>query len=149
MEPITLIVTALSLGISTGLKSAGEEVIKNAYTSFKQFIRDKYEIGFGAWEKNPDSTKHKEVAEEQLKDLGAGEDKELIEKAKSLIDLINTHKPDIITAKNIDIKQIEAGYNIIIKNITTKNATIGIEGLKAGGHIHVEGLNAENDSPKA
>lgn len=88
MDPVTLITTALTLGIVAGLKTTAEQVVKDAYLGLKTLIQDRYKINLNNLEKKPDSEVQVAAIAEQLVDAGADKDREIINIAQMLVEQI-------------------------------------------------------------
>src|SRR5260221_5252154 len=107
MDPISIIVTALVTGAAAALKPTTEQVIKDAYAGIKGLIQRKFgHVDVGVLETDPASKARQAVVQEDLEKTGAGQDEELLSKAKTLLDAIQTHAPDIPTAVGLDLEDI-------------------------------------------
>lgn len=93
MDPITIIVTALTVGAAAGIQATTSEAIKDAYNKLKALIQRKFAgkptatLALVEHEKKPDIWKA--PLEEELRETGAGQDDEIIEVAKRLMALVN------------------------------------------------------------
>lgn len=150
MEPLTLIVTALTLGIAAGLQSSAEQVIKDAYQSLKQLIERRYTINLGGLEGKPDSEVQRAAVNESLADAKADQDEDVLDKAKALIRLIESKQPETIARLNIDITDVEAA-SITVTGVqaTGKGATAEVKArIKAstfGGDIKIGSAAADTE----
>ena len=78
MEPITAIVTALSLGAAAVLKVTTDQLIKDGYTALKTLIKSKLpqaSASVDQLEHAPDSKARRAVVEEDLTKEGAGSER--------------------------------------------------------------------------
>lgn len=147
MDPISIIVTALAAGATNGLKPTVEQVIKDAYAGVKALIQRKYntvvQTSVQSLEQKPDSEPKQKSVTEDLTDAGAANDKELLEKAKSLLDAVKAHDRETAAKLNINFEKIEADYFKLVDawaegdvNVTMKNGKfdkgIDLKGLIAG-----------------
>lgn len=146
MEPITFILTAVTLGVAAGLKPTAEQAIKDAYTGLKTLIQDRYEVNLSGLEKKPKSKAQITAVEESLKDVEADKDAELLNKAKELLDTIKRYDADIATTKAIDFDNIEAGY-VKVKKILAEGTSeaVRMKGVKVKDGIEVEDVTAVSD----
>lgn len=103
MDPITLITTALTLGIVAGLKPAAEQAVKDAYLGLKTLIQDKYKINLNNLEKKPESEVQVAAVAEQLVDAGADKDTEIIEIAQALVEQIKKQEGGIEELDRIQV----------------------------------------------
>jgi hypothetical protein len=109
MDPISIIVMALVGGAAAALlKPTTEQAIKDAYAGIKELIHHKFgRIDIAVLETDPASKARRAVIQEDLEKAGAGQDKELLRKAKALLDAIRTHTPDVPKAVGIDLEDIK------------------------------------------
>lgn len=149
MDPITIIVTALVVGAAAGLKPTAEQAIKDAYVGIKALILRKYEtLSVEALEQKPDSeTKRASVAED-LTDAGAGNDKELLDHAKSLLDAVKTHDRAAAAKLNINLDEVEAAYFKLKDAAGDGDISVNIKRGTFSGGIDMEGLTAGTPSIK-
>ena len=97
MDPITLIVTALAAGASTGalasLQDDAKEAVTSAYVKLRGLVAKRVagnqaaEVALAKYEANP-KTWEAPLADE-LKELGAGADADLVTAAKALMELVD------------------------------------------------------------
>lgn len=97
MEPITIIIAALLVGISSEAKNIGKSVVRDSYNGLKKIIKDKYEISISNLQKNPDSKAQQAAIQESLEAAGANSDVELLEIAKQLLEATNKTEQDLST----------------------------------------------------
>jgi hypothetical protein len=101
MDPITVIVTALSTGATVALTSTAEQAIKDAYAGLKGLLLRKFgkqgdtEKAVEDVERKPDSNGRKETLKEELTTAGAARDAELVGKATELLELLEKKSPGI------------------------------------------------------
>jgi hypothetical protein len=135
MEPITLITSALALGVAAGAKPTAEQVIKDTYLALKTLIQNKYQISVAQLEEKPESKSRINVIAEELIEAKADRDEELIKRAKEFMDLME--KLD----NNIDS---DNKFNLILKNCQNINIFHG-DKTKVGG-INFGGDNSKKKS---
>jgi hypothetical protein len=122
MDPITLIVTALVAGATSGLKGVAGDAVKDAYHALKGAIRRRsgtgadVEVALTRVESKPDVWT--EPLKDVLAEVGADRDAEIVRAAQTLMSLI-------------DPQQAAAGrYQVQIMG--------NVQGLAQGDHQHVE-----------
>jgi hypothetical protein len=150
MDPITIIVTALVAGAAAGLKPTAEKAIKDAYAGIKALIQRKYgDVGLVALEKKPESEAKRASVSEDLTDAGAGDDAELLEQAKALLDIIKQHERQAAEAIGVDFEEIEAEY-LKIKKVRAKDTGVKVRKGKFRGGIEIDEVEAgvRGESPK-
>jgi hypothetical protein len=134
MDPITIIVTALATGAASGLKPAAERVIKEAYDGIKTLIQRKYGgVDVAALEKKPDSKAKQDSVAEDLTNAGAAEDGELLDRAKALIDAIETHDQATAAALGVDLAAVKAAYLNVRKVVAEGTGVKVRQGEFTGG----------------
>ena len=151
VDPITIIVTALASGAAAGLKPTAKQAIRDAYAGLKSLIQRKLGTiaSVDALESKPESeTKRKSVAED-LADAGAGNNVELLDQAKALLDVLKEQEPTTVAAMGVDLKGIEAAY-LKIKKVAATGTGISVEKAKFEGGIDIEDVTAGRggDTPK-
>jgi hypothetical protein len=153
MDPVSLIVSALALGATTGVKEAFSEAGKDAYSALKGLIGRKYpdvEKSVAQLEEHPDSKAQREVVEKELQRVAAGNDDDLRGFAQALIEAVRTKTPEMATAIGIDLKGVNLA-NVNLKDFTVKDG-IGVRMRDSvAGDLNVENLHVEHsgrDAPK-
>lgn len=123
MDPISIIVTALVSGAAAAIKPTTEQVIKDAYAGIKQLIQNKYKgVNVAVLESDPASKSRQGVVKEDLEKTEAGQDEQLLLKAKALLEAIEAHAPDVPKTVGLTLKDIKAAS-------------------LSAGRIHVKGNN--------
>jgi hypothetical protein len=152
MDPVTIVVTALTLGIAAGLKPTAEQAVKDAYEGLKQLIERRYDVDLGGLEKKPESEAQGAAVEESLSDAGADNDEELLDQAKALIDLIKRKTPETAAAHGIDLNDIEAEYLKVKKILAEGQAkAVTMKKVRTTGGVEIEDVSARSEpsDPKA
>jgi len=92
VDPISLIVAALVAGLTSGLRSATQEAVVDSYRALRDRLAGTYGPGVRAsihnLEKNPNSTAEQSALAAQLRQAGAGTERELANLAANLMALI-------------------------------------------------------------
>jgi hypothetical protein len=106
-----MIVLALASGAAAGLKPTAEQAVKDGYSAVKAFIQAKYgRVDLDPLEQKPESDAKRASVAEDLEELGAGTDAELIELARQLADLVQTHDAGAAAAIGVDIANVQASF---------------------------------------
>jgi hypothetical protein len=143
MEPVTIMVTALAAGAAAALKSTAEQAIKDAYAGFKALIQRKYGIAsVEALELKPDSEAKRTSVTEDLTAAGAGNDQELLDQAKALLDAVKAHDRAAAAKINVNLDEIEAAYFKLKDAAAMGDVNIGVKKGTFSGGIDMEGLTA-------
>lgn len=92
MDPLTLILTALTAGATASFKDTANQTVKDAYNGLKVLIKSKFagkpdaEMALVQHEKKPDVWKA--PLEEGLKETGVDRDQDIIAAAQQLMKLV-------------------------------------------------------------
>lgn len=142
MDPIGIIVSALTSGAAAGLKPTAENAIKDAYAGLKSMIQRKYSrIDLLPLENKPESQSKRESVAEDLVDAGATGDQELLDIAKAVIDAVAVHDKAAATVVGVDLEEVKAAY-LDIKKVTTSGAGIRVKKSEFEGGIDIGEVNA-------
>jgi RIP homotypic interaction motif len=93
MDPITLIVTALAAGATSGVMEAASSAAKDAYASLRALVRKRFagrpgaELVLSKHENAPETWQAPLAAE--LSEAGAGRDADLVAAAQALMSLVD------------------------------------------------------------
>lgn len=150
MDPLTIIVTALVTGAVAGLKPTAEQAVKDAYAGLKALIKRRYEdVQLEALEKKPMSEAKQSSVSEDLADSGAGDDRELLDLAKVLLDTIKQHEEETASAIGVDFEEIEAAY-LKIDEVRATGIGVKVRKGKFSGGIELGPVTAggEGKPPK-
>jgi hypothetical protein len=133
MDPISIIVTALVLGATANLKSTAAGAVKDAYARLKIGIRQKYPpLDVSLLESDPTSALQQNAIKEELQEMEAGQDEELLQLAQALLKAIADYAPETAAAGNIKLHDIIAA------------ATLYLTGIEASDDVEQAG---ESDEP--
>ncbi len=97
MDPVTMIVTAVTAGAVVAARDVTAQAVKDGYAGFKALIvrkfGDKPDVldAVEEVEKKPDSKGRQETLKEELAAAGAGGDADLLRQAQALLDLLKEH----------------------------------------------------------
>ena len=93
MDPITIIVTAVTAGAVAASKDVAAQAVKDGYAALKALIVHKFgqKVDVAALEKGPKSEARQAVLKEELETAGATQDTEVVQQAQALLDLLKQH----------------------------------------------------------
>jgi hypothetical protein len=123
MEPVTLIVAALTAGVSAGLGEAASQAVTDAYEGLKTLVKGRFagdrkaEETFKDFEAEPDI--YERPLAKRLKDSGAGADQQILAAAEELL------------------KQAQAAGVSTKYKVTVTGGKVGI----IGDHGHIDTMN--------
>ena len=129
MDPISVIVAALSAGAAAGLKPTAEQVIKDAYSGLKAFIQRKWgQVNLSQLEGNPASEDNRAVVKKDLAQTDAGSDKELLVLADKVLETVSRHAPEVAKSIGVRLEDIKTGGSLRIRSVAGKD--VGVQGKK-------------------
>jgi hypothetical protein len=147
MEPVTIIITALSLGAATGIKTFAEQGVKDSYQVLKNLIKTKYpNLGVEQLENNPASKIQQSAVEETMANLGADKDPEILQKAEVILDQVKKLPPENFPAIGVDLEKIEAA-SLKLKDIIATGTGVKVREGKFSGDIIIEQVRAGQENP--
>jgi hypothetical protein len=142
MDPITLIVTALALGAAAGLKPTAEQAIKDAYGGLKMLIKRKYDkVSVDHLEETPESQARRDVVKEDLKNTNAGSDEEVLRKTKELLDVLQTHAPEVGVAFGVDLERFKAD-SLAIEGIIASGGGVRVRDGEFAGPVVIKDVTS-------
>jgi len=111
MEAISLIVSALAAGAAASLKPTAEEAVKDAYSAIKRLIKARYStVDLEPIEKRPDSDVKQASVAEDFGSTTAGNDQELLERARALVELVAQHDRAAAATVGVELDQVRAAF---------------------------------------
>ncbi len=143
MEPVSAIALSLALGAgATAGKEAVSAMVKDAYAALKELIKSRYpKVSTEQLEQAPQSKSRRAVVEEDLAAAGAGQDAELLAKARALVELIQQHAPAAAAAVGVDLKDVAAA-NLRLADIAASGTGVRVEKGTFSGDIDIHGVRA-------
>jgi hypothetical protein len=109
MDPVSLVVTAVVLGASAGLKDAAAQVVKDAYAGLKTLLAGR-KVDVSGVERKPDSDTQRAALAETLAEVPDVVDEELLAAAQAVTDAVAEHEPDTAPGLGVDLERVKAGF---------------------------------------
>jgi hypothetical protein len=125
MDPISVVITSLTLGIAAGLKPTAEQAVKDAYNGLKQLIQERYQVNLANLENAPDSAAQKMAVQEVLEKRGAENDVELVTQAEKVVQEVERYAPDTPGTIGVELEDVKAGI-VNFKNISVAQGASGV-----------------------
>jgi len=151
MEAISAIMTAIISGAIASAKPSTEKVISDLYEGLKSIIQHKYgNVSLEAVEKKPNSEAKQASLREDLLEASVGEDNELLQQARLLLQAISEQTPQVAQAIGIKLEDVKAA-NVRLQEIIVRGeqATgVLIERGEFSGDIEVTGVEVEASQKK-
>jgi hypothetical protein len=128
MEPVSMVLGALVMGMTAVAKDVGGDIVKDSYNALKRLITDRYKRGGGiaALEEDPASETQRKALEEALTKADAGKDAEVLQTAKTLSHALAQVPPAALASVGVRISEIEA-LNARFADIDVAGTGIGLD----------------------
>jgi hypothetical protein len=105
-------------------------------------IKTRFEhVNLDLLEKAPDSVARKKVVEEDLRKAKAGEDREVLEAAQALLQLVMKSAPNLAGTIGVNLQDIEAA-SLRISNVVASGTGVNVSRAKTTGPIDITGVQA-------
>ena len=148
MDPISLIVTALVAGAAAGAKPTAERAVKDAYEGIKTLIKRKFgSANIDLVEEDPTSQGRQQVLEEDLRKAGAGDDADVLEQAKVLLEALRKMDPQDAAGVGVNLEEIK-GASLEIDTVIASRVGVDLRRSTFTGDIKISNVRAGNvDDP--
>lgn len=126
MDPLTLIIAALTAGAAAGLQSTVSQAVQEAYNGLKTLIQHKFadkpaaEVALSQHEQEPDVWKA--PLESELKKTGADKDDAIIQAAQKLMALA---QPEQAAMGKYNV-HISGGQGVVVGEHNTSTMNFGV-----------------------
>ncbi len=145
MDPIT---AALAAGAAAGLTNVATQAITNVYGRLKTALGARFPqlaVHVQALEARPDSQSKQSSLAEELIEVGAEYDAELLQLAQALLQLIQKEAPEAAVRAGVDLEKVRAGGSMVIED--ARGGDVGVRGrdLEVTGDIRVSGARGGSD----
>jgi hypothetical protein len=143
MDPTLIAITsALATGAAAAAKETASAAVKDAYTALKSLITRKYaSVDVTPVEKKPDSETKRASLQEDLADVGASNDSELVEAARALTEALKRHALDAGPAIGVDLKEVEAAF-LRVGSVDAEGTGVKVRKSKFEGGIDIGSVRA-------
>jgi hypothetical protein len=147
VDPVTLIVSALAVGSAAGLRDTADHAIREAYGALKRAISQRYKsVDLAPVERRPQSQVKRASLEEDLGEAGAGEDRDLLDAARRVIEEVRRHDAAAGEALGIDLARVEAEF-LHVRGVEATGTGVRVrEGTFRGG-IDLQDIRAGRGGP--
>lgn len=144
MDPLTMVVAAISAGAAAGLQDTVTQALTDAYAGLKRLLTGRYpnaNPALAQLENKPDSQTKRDSLEEDLADAGAGGDTDLISAARKLIDVVEAQAGDVGPAIGVDLKRVQAAA-LRLGTVESTGTGVKLEDGRFTGDITIENVRA-------
>lgn len=145
MDPITIIVTALAVGAAAGLKPTAELAVKDAYSTLKELIKQKYGIvNIALLEEHPESEVRQAVVKEDLEKTAANEDVEILKHSQKVLEAAKSYAQDSLEKVGVSLQDIQAA-SLTIENIINFDRGVDVTGAHISGDITIKNVRSSDE----
>ena len=148
MDPVTLIVTAVALGASAGLKDTATLAVQDAYAALKGLLRRR-DIDVSGLERRPGSEAQRGALHEDLSDAVGAVDDEVLAAARRMTDAVAEDDAGAAPAIGVDLRNVQAAF-LTVGSVSSTGTGIRVDGGQFTGGIAIDEVQAgERRDPSA
>ncbi len=145
MDPLTLVFNAIVAGAVSATQETASKAIKDGYQALKEIIKSRWErFSLESFEAAPQSESRRAVIKEDLEGVqdALAADRQLLEHAKRLLDLIAKQPPTTLAQAGVDIGMLRAVGELKIDTIMAAQGGVRV-GTIEGHNVHVGIIGGE------
>lgn len=146
MDPVTLVVAAIAIGASDGLRDTTKTAISDTYSALKGWIASKYgsvSAEVAGLEQEPEEELRHQLVAKKLSQVGAGDDAELVSLAQALLSAVDDEAPEVPATVGVTIRRAAVGGDIEVVDVAVDGGSgVLAEDVAAGGSLRVHGVSA-------
>src|SRR4249919_3165563 len=140
MDPITLVVTAVALGASAGLKDAATQAVKDAYAGLKALLTRR-QVDVSGVERKPESDTQRAALIETLTDTADVVDDDLLAAARAVTEAVAADAAAAAPAIGVDLERIRAEF-LRIASVEATGTGIRVQDGDFSGGIDIGQVRA-------
>lgn len=152
MDGIDQIITAIVCGASTIASGFGEKAVTDLYDGLKSIIKNKYrDVSLEQIEKKPESEAKQASLREDLLDINASVDVDLLNQSQQLLSAISQINESVAQAIGINLESVKAANIRLQEILVTGEQAVGvsIKNAELSGDIEISKIKVEaNNSAK-
>lgn len=142
MDPVTLIVTAVALGASAGLKDTATLAVRDAYAALKGLLRRR-DIDVSGVERRPGSDAQRGSLHEDLSDAVGAVDDEVLAAARRMTDAVAADDAAAAPAIGVDLRNVQAAF-LTVGSVSSTGTGVRVDGGVFTGGIAIDEVKAGN-----
>jgi len=146
MDPVTLIVAAIALGASDGVRETTKTAIADGYAAIKRRISDRFgsvSIEVEGLEREPDEELRRQLLAKKLGQVGADGDSELVALSQALLAAVEQDAPELPATIGVMIRRASVGGGIEVVDVAVDGGSgVLAEDVAAGGDLSIRGVAA-------
>lgn len=150
MEPVTLLVTALAVGAKAALQDTATQAVKDSYAGLKTLLVRKFgrKSSLESLEEKPESKAKQAAAEEDLAEVKAAADDEIVARAQEVLTVVERDAPAAAKALGIDLVNVRAAF-LKVGNIRSEGTGASVRDSQFDQGITIGDITAgQVDPPK-
>jgi len=147
MDPLTTIVTALTAGAA----SVATAAVKDLYSGLKNLIVHRYgPVDVDVLESDPASASRQQVVREDLEKTAAVRDREVLERAQKLLELVERSNPDAALAVGVSLERLRAARLTVEEVLAEGGGATGVEmtDVDVAGEVSIRNVQARTSPGK-
>ena len=142
MDPVSAIVAIIAAGASAALLETAGRAVKDTYEALRSFLASRLS-SLAILEQDPKEVAFRQAAEVEIRTKGLDKDPSLADRILAVETALSQVPSEQLVAIGIDIIDIKAATDIIVKNLSTQEGRIRVSRLEARtGRVEVEGITA-------
>jgi hypothetical protein len=135
VDPIALVVTAVALGASAGLKDAATQAVKEAYAGLKTLLIRR-QVDVSAVEHKPDSDTQRAALVETLTDTVDVVDDDLLAAARAVTEAVAADAPAAAPAIGVDLERVRAAF-LRIQFVEAAGTAVRVQDAEFTGGVDI------------
>lgn len=140
MDPVTLVVTAVVLGASAGLKDTAAAVVTDAYAALKGLLGGR-NVDVSGVERLPYSTVQRDALHENLARAGDVVDDDVLVAAQHVTDAVAAHDAASAEAIGVDLSHVSAEF-LRVRSVRSEGTGVRVHDGKFSGGITIGEVTA-------
>lgn len=142
-----MVVSAIAVGALAGLTDSASAIVKDAYASLRTLITSRYpQVDVSPVEEKPASSAKRASLAEDLTEVGAAEDSDLLDAALEVVAAIKASDAAAGPAVGVDLERVEAAA-LRIRSVTSEGTGVRIRGGQFTGEIDIGDVRVGRTGP--
>lgn len=144
MDPVTLLVIALTTGAAVGLKDSATQAVHQAYSALVAAVKRKYpHVDLEPVAQSPSSAEARQALSEALHAAEPGPGRDVLEPAQALILEAERQDRAAVAAIGVDLEQVKAAF-IDIVGVSSESTGVRVRDAEVTGGIIIKDVRAGN-----
>lgn len=145
VDPVTLLVIALTTGAAVGLKDSAAQAVRQAYSALVAAVKHRYpSVDLEPATQSPDSAEQRQALTEALR-AGAAPDRDVLEAARALMLAAERQDPGAVAAIGVDLERVKAAF-IDIAGVSGDGGGVRLRDADVSGGVTIKDVRAGGGS---